>query len=550
MSSPRRSDSDPPTGAPAQSGTWSPLRNPFFRALWIATVASNVGTWMQDVGAGWLMTDLAPVPLMVALVQAASSLPMFLLALPAGALADIVDRRRLLLVTQAWMLAAALGLGALTVAGKTGPAALLAFTFLLGLGTALNAPAWQAIIPEVVSRDKLPAAVALGSIGINVARAVGPALGGAAIAALGPGAPFLLNAASFLGAMVVLWRWKREPREDPLSTERFVSAMRAGVRYAIHAPPLQAVLVRTAAFIVPGSALWALLPLVASTELGQGPQGYGMLLGALGVGAVTGAMILPRLRRHLSVDLLTAAATVVFAGATLALALVRHFALLCGLMALGGGAWLTLLSTFNTAAQTAIPSWVRARAMAIYFMLVFFGGLALGSVLWGAIATGVGTSVALLLASGGVVLGLMAAARWRLAAGGALNLSPSHHWPAPHIMLEPAPEDGPVLVTVEYRIAAEDIPAFLTAARALRLDRRRNGAMRWGLYHDLASPGRYVESFVVESWAEHLRQHERSTEEDRAVEEQARRYHSGGEPPAVSHWLAADLAAAAWKTGG
>ena len=537
--------SQPPTSDAPVPGPWSPLRQPVFRALWIATVASNIGTWMQDVGAGWLMSSLTPSPLMVSLVQAATSLPMFLLALPAGAMADIVDRRRLLIFAEIWMLAAALGLGIVTVAGKASPVTLLAFTFLIGLGAAMSSPAWQAVIPEVVTREELPAAVALGSIGINVARALGPALGGMAIAALGPGAPFLLNAASFVGILSVLWLWKRPPREKVLPGERFVSAMRTGLRYAAHAPRFQAVLARTAAFVLPGSALWALLPLIARTQLMKGPEGYGILLGSLGAGAVAGAMFLPRLRRRFSVDLLTAVATVVFAGATVALALVRNFPLLCLAMTLGGGAWLTLLSTFNTAAQTTIPAWVRARAMAIYFMLVFFGAMSAGSVLWGTLATHIGLANTLLIAAAALTVGVVAVAKWRLAAGEGLNLAPSMHWPAPVVTLEPEPHDGPVLVSIEYRIQDEDIPSFLWAMLEQRRQRRRTGAMRWGLYRHLEGAGSYVETFVLESWAEHLRQHERVTEEDRMIEQKVRRFHRGEEPPRVSHWLAAnfDLAA-------
>ena len=538
--SPRPSTPDAPAHGP-----WTPLRQPAFRALWIATVASNIGTWMQDVGAGWLMSSLTPSPLMVSLVQAATSLPMFLLALPAGALADIVDRRRLLIFAEIWMLTAALGLGIATVAGKASPATLLAFTFLLGLGAALSSPAWQAIIPEVVTREELPAAVALGSIGINVARAVGPALGGLVIAALGPGAPFLVNAASFVGILSVLWLWKRPPREQALQGERFVSAMRTGLRYAAHAPPFQAVLARTAAFVLPGSALWALLPLIARLELRKGPEEYGILLGSLGAGAVAGAMLLPRLRRQFSVDHLTALATVAFAGATVALALVRHFPLLCLTMTVGGGAWLTLLSTFNTAAQTTIPAWVRARAMAIYFMLVFFGAMSAGSVFWGTLATHIGLAATLLVAAGGLAVGLVAVPKWRLAAGEGLNLAPSMHWPAPVVTLEPEPHDGPVLVSIEYRIDDADIPSFLTAMLEQRRERRRTGAMRWGLYRHLEGAGRYVETFVLESWAEHLRQHERVTEEDRMIEQRVQRFHRGEEPPKVSHWLAADFQQAA-----
>ena len=285
-----------------QPSVWSPLRQPVFRALWIATVASNIGTWMHDVGAGWLMTSLAPSPLMVALVQVATNLPVFLLALPAGALADVVDRRRLLLVTQSWMLAAAVALGSLTIAGVTTPWVLLSLTFVLALGAAINAPAWQTITPELVSRQELPAAITLSGVGINAARAVGPARAGLIIAATNPGVVFLLNGVSFLGIIVVLYHWRRPPQESVLPAERFIGAMRAGMRYVRHAPALQAVLIRAGAFILFGSVLWALLPGLARFELAQGPSGYGILLGSLGLGAVAGAAILPRTRQKVSGD--------------------------------------------------------------------------------------------------------------------------------------------------------------------------------------------------------------------------------------------------------
>jgi MFS family permease len=353
----RQSDAGSPD---PDASPWSPLRQAVFRALWIAAVASNIGTWMQSVGAAWLMTSLTPSPLLVALMQTATSLPVFLVGLAAGTLADVVDRRKLLLVTQAWMLLAALVLGVITWVGLVSAGALLALTFLLGLGAALSGPAWQAIIPDLVEREEIAPAVALDAMGINVARAVGPALGGFVVAAAGPGAVFLLNAVSFLGIVVVIYRWRRThiPRDAP--PEDMLGATAAGLRYVRHAPALQTVLVRIGVFSLGASALWALLPAVARHDLRLDATGYGIILGSLGVGAVAGALLLPRLRRVLPVDRLTATATLVFAGATLALASLRVVPLVVASMLVGGVAWIAMMSSLTAAAQTAAPAWVRA----------------------------------------------------------------------------------------------------------------------------------------------------------------------------------------------
>ncbi|MGH7492343.1 MAG: MFS transporter [bacterium] len=519
-----------------QITAWSPLRQPVFRALWIATVVSNIGTWMHDVGAGWLMTSLAPSPLMVALVQVATNLPVFLLALPAGALADVVDRRRLLLVTQGWMLAAAIVLGSLTIAGATTPWVLLSLTFVLALGTAMNAPAWQAITPELVSRQELPAAVTLSGIGINVARAVGPALGGLIIAATGPGVVFLLNGVSFLGIITVLYHWRRPPRESVLPAERFIGAMRAGMRYVRHAPALQAVLIRAGAFILFGSALWALLPSLARFELGQGPGGYGILLGLVGLGAIGGATILPRLRQKVAVDKLVIVTTILFAGILSTLAFVRDFVILGVTMFVAGAAWMALLSSFNTAAQTVLPAWVRARALSVY-LLIFFGGLAGGSALWGIVATHAGISRAFIFAALGVIASLLTTVRYRLVAGKMLDLTPSLHWPAPAVVNAIEPEHGPVLVMIEYRIDPAQARDFADAMRDMRKLRLRDGAINWGIFADAADPSRYVETFIAESWVEHLRQHERVIVADREIEARVRAFHQGAAPPVVSHFV-------------
>ncbi|HJY82777.1 MAG TPA: MFS transporter [Candidatus Binatia bacterium] len=523
---------------PKGTSAWSPLQHSFFRALWLASVVSNIGTWMQNVGAAWLMTSLTPSPTLVALVQAVTSLPVFFAALPAGALADVVDRRRLLLWTQGWMLVAAAMLGALTLLGRTSPGALLTLTFALGLGAAMNAPAWQAIIQELVPLRELPVAVALNSVGFNLARAVGPALGGLVVAAAGTGAVFLLNAASFLGVMVVLCRWQPVPRESALPAEHVLGAMQAGMRYVRYAPALQALLMRAGVFILGGSALWALLPLLAQNQLGLDASGYGVLLGCLGVGAVAGAALLPRARQRVSADLLIAGATVLFATVLLTLAFLRQVVLLCAAMSMAGVAWMVLTSTFNVTAQTVVPAWVRARALAVY-LLVFNGGMAAGSVLWGVVAARVGTPMALVSAAVGLILGLTVMRRYRLVTAEALDLTPSPHWSDPPIVNIPCSDAGPVLVMVEYRIDPRQARGFAAAMHALRVVRRRDGAIRWGVYGDVADPGRYIETFVVASWAEHLRQHERMTMSDRAVQQRARAFHIGDAPPAVAHLVSA-----------
>jgi MFS family permease len=410
------------------ASAWSPLRQPLFRTLWIASLTSSIGTWMHEVGAAWLMTSLTLSPVMVALMQTAASLPIVLLALPAGAIADVLDRRRMLLFTQGWMLASAVVLGVLTVLDATTPWLLLILTFGLGAGAAMNAPAWQATTPETVPRADLPAAVGLTGMGLNVARAVGPAVGGAIVTATGAWAVFLLNAASFLGVMVVLHRWRRATQRKQSPSKPVLSAIREGIRYASQAPALRAVLVRTGLFVPFASALWALLPLLVRYEVKLNCYGYGTLFGCLGMGAVIGAVFLPKLRSHFSTDTLVGGATIMFAAATAALAEVRHFGLLCLIMIVGGIAWITLMASFNVATQMAVPSWIRARALSLY-LLVFHGGMAAGSVLWGAVTQHAGITVALFGAAGGLIVGLIAMARYPLEGSEQSDLSPSTHRP-------------------------------------------------------------------------------------------------------------------------
>lgn len=400
-----------PPSLSAQPGAsaWAPLRERLFRAMWIAAIISYIGTWMQAVGAGWMMAVLTMSPLMVGLVQAAVALPVFLVILPAGALADMVDRRRLLLITQGWMVLASGTLGVLTLLHVVTPWILLGFTFLLGLGAVMNDPAWQAITPELVPHEQHAAAVALNSAGFNVARAIGPALGGMVIAAAGSGTAFLLNALSFFGVILVLYRWKR-PTPERIETGALWDAVRGGIRYVRQSSVVKSVLIRTGAFSVGAIALLALLPILARPF---GASGYGLLLGCFGGGALAGATILPRLRQQLSVDGLVAGAIVVFALMTFAAGHIASFGGLCAVMATAGAAWIGILACLNTAAQTMCPPWIRARALSMY-LLVLQGGMAIGSTMWGAIATRVGLPNTLLCSALALVAGLITIRKHRL----------------------------------------------------------------------------------------------------------------------------------------
>jgi len=517
------------------ASSWMTLRHELFRVLWIASVASNVGTLMQDVGASWLMTQLAPTPLMVSLIQTAGTLPLFLLSFTAGALADILDRRRLLIFSQSWMLGAAAGLGLLTLFHLTSPLILLAFTFLLGIGNALNGPAWSAIVPELVPRAEVAAAVSINSVSYNVARAVGPALGGLVVAAIGSGAVFLLNAASFLGVIVVFYRWRRERHESVLPAERVVGAMRAGWRYVKHVPSIRATLVCVSLFSLGASAFWSLVPLYARQELGCEAAGYGVLLGFFGAGAVLSGSILPRLQRQLGIMRLLRDTTLLNGVGLALMALWRHYPIACVAAFASGFAWTAAFSTFSTSVQLNTAAWVRGRALAFY-QLTFAAALGAGSVLWGSVAEHVGIPQALLTAALALALGLLLAARYPVSFAEGLNLAPSSP-PLPALANEPEAEQGPVLVTVEYRIDPQKTTEFTTAVQELGRFRRRDGAVDWGLYEDIAVPGRYLETFVVESWGEYRRQRARATVADRQIWERVNAFHLPAGFPPVSRLL-------------
>lgn len=490
---------------------------------------------MTDVGQGWLMTTLAPSPLMVALMLTAESLPFFLLGLPAGALADVADRRRLLLVTQGAMALVAATLAAATFAGVMTPWLLLWLAFAMGTATALNDPAWHATAPDLLPSEDLAAGVTLNGVGLNVARTVGPALGGGLVAAAGPGTVFVLDAVSFLGVVGVLFAWRRERVEAVLPAERMVGAVRAGLRFARHSAPLRRVLLRVFSFMACGVAVMALMPVLARAT-GRGATALGLLLGSFGGGAVMGAMALPRLRARLSTDALITLGSLAFGGVALATGVLRALPALCPVLAAGGVAWIAVLSSLNVAAQRASPPWVRGRALAVY-LIVLQAGIAGGSALWGFVATRYGLAAAYGSAAAGLVLGGISLARMRLAPGEGLDFRPSHHWADPEVEGTVRLEDGPVLVQVEYTVEAARAAEFEAMMRVIGRSRRRDGAVQWWLFRDTGDPACFLETWIVETWAEHLRQHERVSVADQQVEERARALLT--KPFRVRHFVAA-----------
>src|SRR5438876_632011 len=512
---------------------WAPLHIAAFRAIWFASLAANVGTWFQNVGGVWLMTRFTASPLLIALMQTATTLPVFLVGFPAGALADIVDRRRLLLATQSLILVSAAALSLLTWASLMNPPLLLGFTFVLGLGAILANPAWQAVNTELVPPDELPEAVTLSSVSYNLARAVGPALAGLIIAVAGPAAVFLLNAIAFLYVVVVLFRWRPAPHRAVLPAERLVGAMRTGVRFVQNSPEMQTVLIRTFCFIFFISGLWALLPVIVKQDLRLGAAGYGLLLGCIGVGAVVGAAVLPQIQRKIPiVDRQVMISTIVLAMVLFAFSYLRKLLILCLMATIGGIAWIMLVSSFNVAAQEASPTWVRARALGAY-LVVYQGGTAIGSLVWGMVADRLGNPLAMVLAVLGAVLGLAVGLRWHLADSEKQDLRP-WHVSVPRLLIEPRLQEGPVIVQVEYCVDPHRAEDFLCAMHEVRRMRERDGAFGWFLARDPSDAQRHIEAFMAESWVDYLRQLERVTNVDHATLDYARSFHEGSAPPSVT----------------
>jgi len=497
---------------------WRPLRLPTFRSLLVADIVSDVGAFMQSVGAAWMMVSLHAGPLYVALTQTASALPFFVLALPAGAIGDIVDRRKLILFTEIWMASVAIALTGITFAGKLSPLLLLILTFALSCGDALESPTWRAVLPELVPQEDLASAAALNGIEFNFARAIGPALGGVVIALAGVGTVFFINAVSFVGVITVIARWKRHSRKHSAPPETLAGATVAAIRYVRYSPGLRTLMIRSGIVMFFASGLLALLPSI-SHFVSENPMGYGLLLGCFGAGAVLGALVMQQVRARWSSEGVVSGGVFVFGLCTLAASVFRILPSLAVSMLIGGGAWILFVSLFNVLILNHAPEWVRARVLAVS-MLVFQGAMAGGSAVWGAVAAKTGIHTALLWAGAGLILSTALALFLKLP-DTTVDLTPWVHWRLPTVLSvnTAAADSGPVLVTVEYDVQPDKKQGFLDAIGKYERIRRRDGAYRWGIFQDLANPDRYIETFLVVSWAEHLRQHERLTLADRKIEE-------------------------------
>lgn len=522
---------------PAAS-SFAPLRQKVFAVLWAATIIGNVGSFMRDVASAWLVTDITGAPAAVAMVQAAATLPVFLLAIPAGVLSDILDRRKFLIAVQFMLGLVSLSLMSLSLSGLLSVSSLVALTFLGGVGAALVAPTWQAIVPELVAKDDLKSAVGLNSLGINIARAIGPALGGLILAALGAGFAYGADVASDVVVIGALIWWRRTPDTDDALSERFGGAFRAGLRYARASRELHVVLLRAAIFFACASAVWALLPLVARNLLGGGSGFYGVLLGAVGAGAILGAVALPRLRLSLNADTLLLLSALVTAAVMAALSFGLPQWVAVAILLLLGMAWIVALTTLNGVAQAILPNWVRGRALAVY-LTVFNGAMTVGSLGWGAVAEAAGIRSTLLIGAAALFVAGLIMHRVKLPVGEA-DLAPSNHWPEPLVATPVENDRGPVLILIEYRVPNSEREAFLRTIRALSAERRRDGAYGWGITEDAADPEKLVEWFTVSSWAEHLRQHRRVSKADADLQNDVARFHVGSEAPIVRHFIHLD----------
>lgn len=538
LEDPRQPEPAPPPPTKPVS-TWAPLSGPTFRMLWLIWMSANTCMWMNDVAAAWLMTSLTTSPVLVALVQSASTLPVFLLGLPSGALADILDRRRYFIVTQFWVAAVALVLCLAVLSGKMTATLLLVLTFANGIGLAMRWPVFSALIPELVSKHHLPSAMALNAVAMNASRIIGPLVAGALIASLGSAWVFVLNAALSTIAGFVLIRWKRSHPDNPLGRERLPSAMRVGLQFVKQSPRMHAVLARTVCFFLQTTAVMALLPLVAQGLHGVATDGgdantFTLLLASMGAGAIIGAAFLPRVRQALPKEKLILTGTSVQALATLAVALAPNLYVAVPAMMLAGAALITTANTLGVSAQMALPNWVRARGMSIYQMSIM-GGTAAGAALWGQVASWTDVRTSLIIAAFSGVLVMMLVQRSIVDRQIEEDLSPSK-------ALEPfkpqaEPEAGRVVVQIEYIIDPTRAREFRQLMQFSRSSRLRQGALSWQLLHSMAHPERYVEQIVDESWTEHLRRFERVTAADVALRERKLAFHQGPTPPVVTRYF-------------
>ena len=521
---------------PDRTSPLAPLKHDTFRFVWFASLVSNFGGLIQAVGAAWMMTSISDSVNMVALVQASTALPIMLFSLISGALADNFDRRRVMLIAQGFMLAVSLLLTVFAYFGLITPWLLLMFTFLIGCGTALNNPSWQASVGDMVPREVLPAAVALNSVGFNITRSVGPALGGIIVAAAGAAAAFAVNTLSYLPLLVVLLRWKPNIPPNILPRETMGRAISAGLRYVAMSPNIGKVLFRGFVFGLSASAILALMPLVARDLIGGGPLVYGVLLGAFGVGAVGGALISARLREVMSSEAIVRLAFAGFALSAMITALSPYSLLTDAAMLIGGACWVLALSLFNVTVQLSTPRWVVGRALSLY-QTTTFGGVAGGSWLWGVAADQFGAGPALMGSSVLLLVGAVLGLRYALPEFTALNLDPLNRFSEPHLKLDLLPRSGPIVIMIDYKIAEDDVPEFLAAMSERRRIRIRDGAGHWALMRDLEIPELWTESYHTPTWVEYVRHNQRRTQADAASVDRVRRLHQGPDAPRVHRMI-------------
>ncbi len=525
---------DKPKAAPGNVLT--PLKHPVFRNVWFASMASNFGGMIQSVGAAWLMASIAKEADTVALIQAAVTAPIMLFSLMAGALADTLDRRKMMLTAQSFMLVASVSLAICAWGGVITPWLLILFTFLIGCGSAFNGPAWQASVGEMVPRSDLPNAVALNSMGFNIARSVGPAVGGALVAVIGAAFAFALNALSYIGLIVVLARWKPNRPPQLLPAEPLATAMGSGIRYVSMSPHLRIVMLRSALFGFAAIAVQALMPLIARDHVTSGPLGYGLLLGAYGVGAVGGAVSSAKLRQRFSIEAVVRCACLFFAAASLLAAFSPYLLLTMAGFLFAGAGWVLALSTFNTSVQMSAPRWVVARSLSLYQMSAF-GGMALGAWCWGVAAEGYGIPAALCGAAALLLINLALGFRLPLPQFSGLKLDPLNRFKEPEIAVHIEPRSGPVVITIEYRIRTEDVVAFLRVMAERRRIRKRDGARHWTLLRDLNDPEIWIERYHTPTWLDYIRHNSRITEGDATISEKLRLLHKGPETPKVHRMI-------------
>jgi MFS family permease len=522
--------------APPNLGPWGPLRLPIFRMLWGVWATANACMWMNDVAAAWLMTSLSTSPVMVALVQSASTLPVFLLGLPSGALADILDRRRYFMMTQIWVAGVALLICAVVSFGAMTAPLLLALTFANGIGLAMRWPVFAAIVPELVPRPQLSAALALNGVAMNASRIVGPILAGAIIASLGSAYVFALNAALSVTAAIMIGRWKREQKVSALPGERFVGAMRVGAQYVRQSRAMHSILLRVALFFLQSTALLGLLPLVAKGLHGGDASTFTLLLASMGAGAIVAALFLPRLRHAIDSDALVAYGALIQAAAMLAVSVAPNLPTAMPAMVVAGAAWISVANSLTVSAQLALPDWVRARGMSIYQMALM-GSSAAGAALWGQVATWTSVRTSLVTAGVCAIAGALLTRRYLPPSSAEEDLTPTLYQRPAGTEIDLDLREGPVLVTVEYLIDPARTDEFLSVMEESRRNRLRHGMLSWGLYRDAADPRRYSEHFVDESWVEHLRHFERMTAFDIALRDRRFSFHVGEAPPRVTRYI-------------